>query len=196
MVTRSSPILMSAEIITLLPPVPPAGEHLSHESLGVAVHDVLEETVTACPVPSASSVMTEGCTLSVPCKVVAYTTAKTGKHGHAKASITGIDIFNGKKYEDSVPTSHTVLVPNIKRSQWTALDVDAGLYSKIERGERPAKREQVISLASIFNIDEQELLTLWLADQVYGIVEYEQNANDVLNIVAENIVEYNKSKQA
>ena len=60
-----------------------------------------------------------------PCKVVGYTTAKTGKHGHAKAKITGIDIFNGKKYEDSVPTSHTVLVPNIKRSQWTALDVDA-----------------------------------------------------------------------
>ena len=38
-----------------------------------------------------------------PCKVVGYTTAKTGKHGHAKAKITGIDIFTGKKYEDSVP---------------------------------------------------------------------------------------------
>ena len=49
-----------------------------------------------------------------PCKVVGYTTAKTGKHGHAKASITGIDIFTGKKYEDSVPTSHNVEVPNIK----------------------------------------------------------------------------------
>ena len=61
-------------------------------------------------------------------------------------------------------------------------------HIKIERGERPAKRNQVITLAS-FN-----LLTLWLADQMYGIVEYEQNANDVLNIVAENIVEYNKSK--
>ena len=63
-----------------------------------------------------------------PCKVVGYTTAKTGKHGHAKAKITGIDIFNGKKYEDSVPTSHTVNVPNIKRSQFTAIDVDADGY--------------------------------------------------------------------
>jgi translation initiation factor 5A len=63
-----------------------------------------------------------------PCKVVGYTTAKTGKHGHAKAKITGIDIFNGKKYEDSVPTSHTVNVPNIKRSAFTALDVDADGY--------------------------------------------------------------------
>ena len=41
-----------------------------------------------------------------PCKVVGYTTTKTGKHGHAKAAITGIDIFTGKKYEDSKPTSH------------------------------------------------------------------------------------------
>ena len=63
-----------------------------------------------------------------PCKVVAYTTAKTGKHGHAKASITGIDIFTGKKYEDSVPTSHNVEVPNIKRSAYTAIDVDADGY--------------------------------------------------------------------
>ena len=63
-----------------------------------------------------------------PCKVVGYSTAKTGKHGHAKAKITGIDIFTGKKYEDSVPTSHTVNVPNIKRSAYTALDVDGDGY--------------------------------------------------------------------
>ena len=63
-----------------------------------------------------------------PCKVVGYTTAKTGKHGHAKASITGIDIFTGKKYETNVPTSHNVEVPNIKRSQYTMIDVDADGY--------------------------------------------------------------------
>ena len=63
-----------------------------------------------------------------PCKVVGYTTAKTGKHGHAKAKITGIDIFTGKKYEDSLPTSHNVEVPNIKRTPYTAIDVDADGY--------------------------------------------------------------------
>ena len=63
-----------------------------------------------------------------PCKVVGYTTAKTGKHGHAKANITGIDIFNGKKYEDSLPTSHNVEVPNIKRTPYTAIDVDVDGY--------------------------------------------------------------------
>jgi translation initiation factor 5A len=63
-----------------------------------------------------------------PCKVVDYSTSKTGKHGHAKASITGIDIFNAKKYEDSVPTSHNCEVPNIKRTEWQVLSVDAEGY--------------------------------------------------------------------
>ena len=30
-----------------------------------------------------------------PCKVIEVSTSKTGKHGHAKVNITGIDIFSG-----------------------------------------------------------------------------------------------------
>ena len=63
-----------------------------------------------------------------PGKVVSYSTAKTGKHGHAKASIVGIDIFNGKKYEASLPTSHNVECPNIKRTEWTAITYDQDGY--------------------------------------------------------------------
>jgi translation initiation factor 5A len=72
-----------------------------------------------------------------PCKVVDYSTAKTGKHGHAKASITGIDIFNGKKLEDSVPTSHNVEVPVITRKEWQVLSVDSDGYVTVmnEKGE-------------------------------------------------------------
>jgi translation initiation factor 5A len=43
-----------------------------------------------------------------PCKVVEMAISKTGKHGHAKAAITGIDIFTSKKYEEVLPTSHTI----------------------------------------------------------------------------------------
>lgn len=49
-----------------------------------------------------------------PCKVVNVSTSKTGKHGHAKANFTAIDIFNGKKVEDVVPTTHTTYVPNVR----------------------------------------------------------------------------------
>ena len=58
-----------------------------------------------------------------PCKVMDISTSKTGKHGHAKANITGVDIFTGKKYEDSCPTSHNVEVPNITRVEYQLLNV-------------------------------------------------------------------------
>ena len=31
-----------------------------------------------------------------PCKIVDMSTSKTGKHGHAKIHLVGIDIFTGK----------------------------------------------------------------------------------------------------
>ncbi len=43
-------------------------------------------------------------------QVIEITTSKTGKHGHAKANITGLDIFTGNKYQDMSPTSHTMCV--------------------------------------------------------------------------------------
>lgn len=59
-----------------------------------------------------------------PCKVVSISFAKTGKHGHAKASITAIDIFNGRKLEDSLPGSHNVDVPYVTRRELQAIAVD------------------------------------------------------------------------
>ncbi|BAM39375.1 eukaryotic translation initiation factor [Theileria orientalis strain Shintoku] len=59
-----------------------------------------------------------------PCKVVEYSTSKTGKHGHAKANITGIDIFTGKKYEDICPTSHNMDVPHVKRTEIQLIGIE------------------------------------------------------------------------
>merc|ERR1719408_117225 len=58
-----------------------------------------------------------------PCKVVDYSTSKTGKHGHAKAHIVGLDIFTGKKCEDLCPTSHNMEQPIVVKTEYTLMDV-------------------------------------------------------------------------
>lgn len=62
-----------------------------------------------------------------PCKVVNVSTSKTGKHGHAKANFTAIDIFNGKKVEDVVPTTHTTYVPNVRARVCVAVMMDRSM---------------------------------------------------------------------
>jgi translation initiation factor 5A len=59
-----------------------------------------------------------------PCKVISVTTSKTGKHGHAKATITGLDLFTGKKYLEVCPTSHNMTAPVVSRSEWSVTDLD------------------------------------------------------------------------
>lgn len=82
----------------------------------------------------------------------------------------------------------------LQRQVSAALDMDNALYCKIERGDRIAKREHVIKLAELLDGNQEELLKYWLADKVYEIIGEEDNANDVLNIVAGNIVEYQRTK--
>ena len=61
----------------------------------------------------------------------------------------------------------------LQRQLAALLDIDTPMLSKIERGDRYAKRTQVIQLAEYFNIDKNELLTLWLADKVLDAIEDE-----------------------
>jgi transcriptional regulator with XRE-family HTH domain len=76
----------------------------------------------------------------------------------------------------------------LQRQLAAALEIDTPMYSKIERGERPAKRTQVIALAQLFSTDETELLTLWLADKVTEVLDDETELSvKVLEIVKNNI---------
>ncbi|CAK6965950.1 eukaryotic translation initiation factor 5A-1-like [Scomber scombrus] len=67
-----------------------------------------------------------------PCKIVEMTTSKTGKHGHAKVHLTGIDIFTQKKFEDICPSTHNMDVPNVTRKDFDVIDVTEGYLTLID----------------------------------------------------------------
>lgn len=62
----------------------------------------------------------------------------------------------------------------VQRQLSAALEIDTPMYSKIERGERKAKRSQIPIMAQMFEVAEKELLTVWLADKVLDTVEGEE----------------------
>ncbi len=75
----------------------------------------------------------------------------------------------------------------LQRQVAAYLEIDTPMFSKIERGDRRAKRSQVIQMATYFKVDEKEMLTLWLADKVLDALEDE----DELKLTA---IETAKSK--
>jgi len=66
-----------------------------------------------------------------PCKIVEMSTSKTGKHGHAKVHMVGIDLFTGKKYEDICPSTHNMNVPHVQRKDYTLMDMDRDKFLTI-----------------------------------------------------------------
>nr|WP_315164055.1 helix-turn-helix transcriptional regulator [uncultured Flavobacterium sp.] len=76
----------------------------------------------------------------------------------------------------------------LQRQLANALDMDTAMLSKIERGERRAKREHIPILASLLKTNEKELFTLWFADQVYNLIKEENNASEILQAAEKEII--------
>lgn len=72
----------------------------------------------------------------------------------------------------------------LQRQLATVLGVDVPMFSKIERGDRRAKREHVVILAQQLNTSEEELLSLWLADKIIDAIDNDSKVGlSALNVV-------------
>lgn len=72
------------------------------------------------------------------------------------------------------------------------LDIDTATLSKIELGDRHAKREYLTILSKLYDIDLQELEKLWLTDKVYDIIGNEEQG---LSVLKEAETAYKKLKK-
>lgn len=93
----------------------------------------------------------------------------------------------GNKIRELREKQHLLL-----RQVAASLEVDTATISKIERGTRQAKKEQLILLSKILKTSFKDLETLWLADKLYCIIEDEENGLTALK-VAEKEVKYQKT---
>ena len=76
----------------------------------------------------------------------------------------------------------------LQRQLASLLEIDTPMFSKIERGDRRAKRTQVIQIANYFNVDEKELLTLWVADKILDAVKNEEELkSDAIKVAQSSI---------
>ena len=77
----------------------------------------------------------------------------------------------------------------VQRQFAAALEMDTPMYSKIERGDRRAKREQITIIAQLLQTDENALVTLWLADKIISAIGNEKEfAEKALKVVQKDIV--------
>lgn len=76
----------------------------------------------------------------------------------------------------------------LQRQLAALLEIDTPMFSKIERGDRRAKREHVIKLAEYLHQDVKEMLTLWLADKVLDAVGAEEEISyDAITVAQKHV---------
>jgi transcriptional regulator with XRE-family HTH domain len=73
------------------------------------------------------------------------------------------------------------------------LDIDTSYYSKIERSEKKATREQIHLLEIFFEIEKNSLMIPYLSEKIYSEISEEDCADQVLK-VAEERVKYEKKE--
>ncbi|HRA60465.1 MAG TPA: helix-turn-helix transcriptional regulator [Bacteroidia bacterium] len=75
-----------------------------------------------------------------------------------------------------------------------AMEMDTALLSKIERNERKPSKEQVLTFAKYYKVNEDDLLVAWLSDKLASEALNEDVALKAMK-VAEEKVKYHKRKR-
>lgn len=75
------------------------------------------------------------------------------------------------------------------------LDMDTAQLSKIEKGLRQLKRDQIQILANILKAEKDELLTLWVADQIINVTNGEDVALKAIEVAEKEIISNRKKTE-
>ncbi|WP_282160922.1 helix-turn-helix domain-containing protein [Ulvibacterium marinum] len=72
------------------------------------------------------------------------------------------------------------------------LDIDVAILSKIERNERKAKKEQIVQLAKILDLDKEDLIVQFLSEKILYEIEGEKLGQKALKVAEQKLNQKNK----
>ena len=74
------------------------------------------------------------------------------------------------------------------------LDIDTAILSKIERSERKATKEQIIKLAEILELNEEDLLVQYLSEKILYEIKNEELGSKALKVAEQKMKYISKNK--
>ncbi|XP_049850353.1 uncharacterized protein LOC126322536 [Schistocerca gregaria] len=120
-----------------------------------------------------------------PCKIVEMSTSKTGKHGGAKVHLVGIDIFNGKKYEELCPSTHNMEVPNVVRTDCQLIDIHDDNFVSLLLDDGSTKDDLSLptgelgeNIKNAFESGKDLLVNVQSAMGQEAIISFKENTNN------------------
>lgn len=75
------------------------------------------------------------------------------------------------------------------------LKIDVAYISKMENNEKPVSKSYLSKLALLYDVNEKDLYTLWLADKVYDVVKDQDVALEAIEVAEEEIISRQKGKR-
>lgn len=66
------------------------------------------------------------------------------------------------------------------------LKIDTAMLSKMERGIRPFRKEDLVKLSIILEEDQKELYKMWLADKILRTTNNDEFTKEALEIALRN----------
>lgn len=80
----------------------------------------------------------------------------------------------------------------LQRQVAAELDVDTAYISKMESNDKPVSKSHLVALSRIYEVQESELVPIWLGEKVLHVLENSEFSFEALRLVLENMKDVNE----
>ena len=109
-----------------------------------------------------------------PCKVKDVSVSKTGKHGHAKCKFSASDIFTGASCEELCPSTHSIDVPVVNKTDWMIQGLQDDTYVLLMNDDGEMRED--LQLPSVMYKTEDDMRT---TDMIKEYCEMVNNGSNI-----------------